>query len=370
MQFDSTAELVFDLGDATMREGFRARGAPLVPNGDSLLAAQLPLCMRKGTPIRVDEPVSPRLLAAVPRIQSIYKAWFPRMVKVDVIARPGEPTGAPGHRVGTFFSAGVDSFYTLLEKCDDITDLILMHGFDIELANVPLREKTSAVVREIARELGKGVVEVELDFIPALRRTIQVIESHGAVLATIGHLLAPEFHRVYVPASCYLGALVPWGSHPLLDPLWSSERMEVVHHGDEIERVDRVIEIAKHDIVLRTLRVCAENEPGEYNCGRCEKCVRTMISLRAAGALERCTAFREPLDSRAIARYQKADPWSMVFIRENLRVLEQTGADPVIEKALRSTIRRRKIRDAVMWIRGELQIRARAKRLWRKFARS
>ena len=46
--------------------------------------------------------------------------------------------------------------------------------------------------------------------------------GHGVALAAIGHLLAPAFERLYVPSSVYWADLFNWGSHPLLDPLWSS----------------------------------------------------------------------------------------------------------------------------------------------------
>ena len=31
------------------------------------------------------------------------------------------------------------------------------------------------------------------------------------------------------------------------------------------------------------MRVCVKNELGRLNCGRCEKCVRTLLELKAAG---------------------------------------------------------------------------------------
>ena len=74
-------------------------------------------------------------------------------------------------------------------------------------------------------------------------------------------------------------------SHPALDPLWSTEAVEVVHDGAETRRVDKVAALAASPLALRYLRVCWENRGGAYNCGRCGKCMRTMVDLDLAGAL-------------------------------------------------------------------------------------
>jgi hypothetical protein len=45
---------------------------------------------------------------------------------------------------------------------------------------------------------------------------------------------------------------------------------------------------------LRNLRVCNKTDvyrPGQLNCGTCEKCVRTMLALVAAGAFANAPVF-------------------------------------------------------------------------------
>ena len=111
--------------------------------------------------------------------------------------------------------------------------------------------------------------------------------AHGPCLAAIGHVLSPLLHTMYV-ASCYwFTTLKPWGSHPDIDGRWSSERLEFVHHGLEATRADKIRRIAKSEVALRTLRVCWRNRDNEFNCGRCEKCARTMFALSCCGVLHR-----------------------------------------------------------------------------------
>jgi hypothetical protein len=48
-----------------------------------------------------------------------------------------------------------------------------------------------------------------------------------------------------------------------------------------------VLAIAEDPVAHVTLRVCWLNPDQSNNCGRCEKCLRTMTSLAAAGVLSR-----------------------------------------------------------------------------------
>jgi CubicO group peptidase (beta-lactamase class C family) len=69
-------------------------------------------------------------------------------------------------------------------------------------------------------------------------------------LAAIGHLLAPAFERIYIAASVNYRDLFPWGTHPLLDPLWSSELLEFVHHGCAARRIEKLRFIAGFDAAV------------------------------------------------------------------------------------------------------------------------
>lgn len=58
--------------------------------------------------------------------------------------------------------------------------------------------------------------------------------------------------------------------------------------------------LVQYPEALARLRVCWEN-PSSYNCGQCEKCVRTMLGLRAFG-IERCAAFPNTLTPELVRR--------------------------------------------------------------------
>ena len=73
---------------------------------------------------------------------------------------------------------------------------------------------------------------------------------------------------------------------------------------------------------LGWLRVCYRNPDQAYNCGRCEKCVRTMLSLHALGALEQAPTFANDIDPRTVRRLRFLNRNSLAFAKENLQILD------------------------------------------------
>jgi hypothetical protein len=154
-------------------------------------------------------------------------------------------------------------------------------------------------------------------------------------------LLSPRFAKVYVPASQTYAQLFPLAPHPVLDPLWSNDTTAIVLDGCEASRIDKARRIAGCELALASLRVCYENRAGAYNCGRCEKCLRTMLNLYIAGALARCPTFDRPLTPAAIVA--SACPpegrSARAFLVENLQGLAQLGDRPDLLAALQQCLR-------------------------------
>jgi len=110
----------------------------------------------------------------------------------------------------------------------------------------------------------------------------------------------------------------------LLDELWSIESMEVIHHGAEARRVDKIVVLARdYRSAFRHLRVCLKNQAGPSNCGRCQKCARTMMALEVVGVLSDAPTF--PAVSRQVlARWLRAD--NPIFVEELRDLARKTGS--------------------------------------------
>ncbi len=275
---------------------FRSDDTSLMESQEVLVASGVIPAMCTGRELRLESALDPRFSSGVQNIQSILAGWYDSFQRVEVVA--GGRVMVPsreGKRVGLFFSGGVDSFYTLLKHQDEITDLIFVHGFDIRLESRDICEQAEESIRRIGEQFGKRVIKVETNIRSMLDSYAHWERTHGAALAAVGHLLGDEFDQIYIAASDTEGFLSPWGSHPELDPLWSRSDLEFVHDGCAATRPKKLRQIALSGTALQNLRVCWKNRKGALNCGRCEKCIRTMIGLKVMGVLEGCNVFGHPL---------------------------------------------------------------------------
>lgn len=335
----SLVEAELQIGPTSHHIYFRSNDIILTGNMEAFLALALLPSMMNGGALIADGKVSQRFLGALHKILDIYSTWEPSLHRVEIKnVTPVIRDCLRERRVGTFFSGGVDSLYTLLKHRDEITDLIFISGFDIPVEDDSLRRRTSEIIRRVGSSFGKRVIEVETNhrlFLFFYLRRQWTRLAHGAGLVSVGHLLSPFFKRIYVPASHTYAHLIPLGSHPILDPLWSTETLEFVHDGCEANRIDKISLLSQFDISLQCLRVCfSPRSQGAYNCGRCEKCIRTIINLYVAGALDRCTAFDTHLNIKEISRLIISDESTRLFVRENLKALENRQGDQKLYRTL------------------------------------
>lgn len=330
------------LGPRRQTIWYRVEAGSVAAGAEPFLAATLLAAMAIGGRLKISGMVSDRLWRAIPTVQDIFDVWDPRFQRVSLETEKRRDPAVTGAGVACFFTGGVDSWFTLLKHFDEITHLIYVHGFDIHLDDSPLRATVSTTIRGVAAALHKPLIEVETNLRTFADQYVEWDYYHGAGLASVALLLSPRFRKVYIAATHSYASLYPLGSHPLLDPLWSTEGTEIVHDGCEATRVGKVACIAAHEIALRMLRVCWENRGGAYNCGRCNKCLRTMAALRVVGALDRCRSFDRPLDLTAVARIALGTRGGRDYIEQILRALHEGSIqDPPLERALRDCLSRK-----------------------------
>jgi hypothetical protein len=320
---------------------FRAPGVGDGAVSDALLAAALLPAMCEGGTLQLPGPLSPRLLDATSAIQEVLLTWDRldwrsglRPVHVEAGSMLPEP--ASGDGVGCFFTAGVDSFYSALRHRDEITHLVFVHGFDVPLTKTNLRHRVAAAVNAAGAEMGKEVIEVEADVRSFSDPIVDWTRYHGSLLACVGHLLTPYLRKIFVPASDTYATLSPFGSHPLLDELWASERLMFAHDGCEATRADKVAFLSDHQLALRWLRVCPKNPNNTYNCGKCHKCLRTMAVLRMEGLLDRCETLGSDIDLKAFARLGPPSSGSRLLWEGYHRRIRYENNDRALARAVRS----------------------------------
>jgi hypothetical protein len=163
-----------------------------------------------------------------------------------------------------------------------------------------------------------------------------------------------------VPSGQTYATALPAGSHPLLDPLFSSEWLTFDHHGLELGRSGKVADLlARHPELLSYLKVCyTESHTG--NCGRCRKCLWTMIALQAAGGLQRASLFPDAIDVDAISHLRIPDLLQRLFWMQTAESLGDTTEERRVRDAVRHALRRsarpsltERIRGVLAWMRSE-----------------
>ena len=336
-------------GERTVRVATTAN-VPLAGDATPWLAPATLIGMRNKRDVVVYGDVSETAVQGSVKAQDTLGSWFPDILdEVTIMAPMSVDTTRPSGRrgVGAFFSGGVDSYYTTLKHLDEITHLIFIHGFDIDLSNNDLAERTLDALRKSAAELGKELIEVKTDLRGRLdrNRLNWGLQGHGALLAHVGIALSTVVEKIYVPSSYTADQLHPWGTHPDLDGHWSSDAVEFVHDGVEASRAAKMEKFIEQDAAMNNLRVCWWNQGNAYNCGECEKCLRTMINLYIAGGLERCATLPDKISIEAIDRLH-FNRDAKLFVAENLAELRAGEFnDSELEAALQRVLDRSKFKD-------------------------
>jgi hypothetical protein len=253
------------------------------------------------------------------------RGWGARLKTVAVESPPPRADCRGGNGTASFFSGGVDSFYTLLTRAADLDTLVFVHGYDLRLDQERLKAEAASRARSVAGETGKALVEVETDCRELLDPFIDWgTYGHRLMLMSIGLLLAPQFGRVYVPGGYADPALGAGRTQPGEYEAFSLG-VDLAPDGIEARRIDKTRAIAAWPLALANLRVCWENRRGALNCGECEKCLRTLVGLRLAGAPAGPPTFARPLDLDRVRKLDLVDANARAYMVENLERAREVG---------------------------------------------
>jgi hypothetical protein len=300
--------------------------------------------------LEIEPPVSCRIMENQQIIQDIFSTWHPNEFRrVEVIAQCHTNNNLPRKKANaTFFSLGVDSMYSMLKYLPQnnppvdkqLTTLIYMKGLEL-----PLSIYANGQAQGVINNIEKVSAHYGLDFIVGETNIRDVFpldwEDHyfGPGLASTALSLSNGFRNIYIPSSHSYAIFFHDPSSPLIDNHWSNENTNIFHDGAEKERVGKIADlIIKDKFALSHLRVCVNNEGGDYNCGKCWKCIRTMITLEILGQLETCRSFPSKLPRHFSSELRTYNPDSLEFTRENLRLAKKLGKkdlEAMLEREIR-----------------------------------
>ncbi|ACB76539.1 hypothetical protein [Opitutus terrae] len=289
---------------------FPASCEPLLTRrADPFVLATLIYSLGRIGRLEIHGAVSQGLLANVADFQSAYAA-FHRVAAAPVrlVAREVVSAATANRTDGgiTAFSGGVDSCFSVfrhtslseLEPKRPLRAALMMHGFDIPLAEPAMFARAATRARTLTESAGVRLFTgaTNLRTLPGHWE-----DTFGTAVAAVLTFFQPAFVFGLVPsAQLWQQVHFDHGSNPLTDPLLSSGAFAIVHDGTSFGRIDKLRALAAWPEALRLMRVCWEGRHLDANCGRCEKCLRTMLMLRICG-VDAPAAF-PPLDLAALDR--------------------------------------------------------------------
>ena len=323
---------------------FESRDTQFVPSVEAFGSALLVPAMHAGRLLYLHEPACEAWVANFAGLTEVFRThWYPEAPGAHVIPLASQSTPVPG--TALCFSGGVDSFHTLLTGGQANSRLVCILGYDVKLRQRRRAAAVERLVRLVAAETGGSALLIASN----LRRHPLVkaapwLRAFGGALAAAGHLLAQQVGNLLI-SSDGIGHEDPdVGSHAGIDWRHSSSRLRVLHFAGRATRLEKVRSIASEPLVQRHLHVCWKNVAGHLNCGRCEKCVRTMLALDVCGTLGHFAGFnrgRGLVD--AIDALPALEPVVAPFFREMLAAgLSNRAAEAtrrLLERSENNTVR-------------------------------
>jgi hypothetical protein len=303
-----------------------------------LTASVLPAMDSGEQRIRVDGAVCPQLRQGLTTVVSTIRHWYTSTRPAPTIEMTSRSTVAPRAmpgRAACFLTGGVDSLATL--RANHLTfdathpaaikDAVIVFGLEVEDRKAFDHVLTS--LSAISQDAGITLIPVSTN-VRSLNGDWEFWHSQfmGAALAAVAHGLGRRFSLVSIASDYDIPNLRPHGSHPLMEPNFSSYETRIQYDGITMSRLEKTRLLADWDVALRNLRVCNKTEHYNairLNCGKCEKCLRTMLALLVLGVLDRTNAFPDqdvtPQALSQIYLNDKAAP----FYRELIVPLEEIG---------------------------------------------
>lgn len=302
--------------------------------------------------IFIDAEICPELRDGLITAMSLLRHWYydpdRPLVRIEAGAKSDLPAPRTPERAGFFFSGGTDSFATLrmnrlnfpLGHPWSIRDGLLVYGLELDdpEAFKYVVQSLSGVAQEVGITLIPVYTNLYLNYRPEDAEDgfrFWTDEFESAVFAAIAHAFSRRLTVVSLASSLDIPHLRPHGSHPLLDPNYSSSDLRIRHDGIALSRFAKTELVAGWDVALQHLRVCnvyKHYRSSRLNCGECRKCVQTMVTLLALGVLDRTRAFPsdDVSEELVLTKARPKTPYQAFSYQELIAPLSEKGRHDLV----------------------------------------
>lgn len=311
-----------------------------VERSDAFVVGLFLLAFEKGYDIRVLGSMSEKLSYTLNMHLLPLTAEIRNYKKINIYCDHLDSSPLPNAGgVGTGLTCGVDTFSTICshlgDNCPDEYKITHFAFFNVgsngmlggEKARALFKQRVAAV-KPCADELNKELITVDSNISELLDMNFYETHSYRHLSAVL--VLQKLFH-VYYYSSAYslkyfeLKPNSP-GHYDIFNmSMLSTENIDFYSTNPYETRVDKTRLVSQYKPATKYLNVCIVDG---HNCGGCEKCTRTLLTLEVLGKLaDFSTVFnidnyykrRERYIARVIA-YQKSDDYMQEIFDEMVKL--------------------------------------------------
>lgn len=255
---------------------------------DPFVVATVLLCMNWSAPVVVHGQVSPSLLQNLEEFQATWSAWEPNSYQPVKICAEVEQEQSPAEldKAIVAFSGGVDSCFTVFRhrtgRCGrwqrNLQAGLMIHGMDIPLEEQQGFTNAAERAKVLLASLGVELIPIATNF---RELPLKWEDAFGTGILSCLMVLQGGYTTGLIASSFPYQALsFPYGSNPVTDWMLSSNAFKIVHDAAAFPRLEKMRLIVDWPEALSALRVCWQGPYKDRNCGRCEKCIRTILNFR------------------------------------------------------------------------------------------
>lgn len=272
---------------------------------DCLALSLLYPAMCLGTDLYIDGALSEEFAYELNGdIQNLLASFDSNLKRIEVHANVVDVRGQ-GTAVGTGFSAGIDSFYTILSSNAEVPKFRRVNTLSIfDVGAMGPVDKPGSVLRKSTDRLRKFSAEVGMEWVVVTSnldtfysgQEMSFIRTH-----TLRNMAAVAVLQDYFTSYLYSAGQkfsdinaskgVIACIDPILLPMVSRLGVDLIPFGSDLSRVEKIEIVARHSIAQSYLDICAapphaRERLNGVNCSRCWKCSEALLQIEAMGVLE------------------------------------------------------------------------------------
>lgn len=302
---------------------------------DAFLIGLIIPAMFSGEDIYIKGKVSRKLLHnAHGPLQEMLKVIIPSLQSIKIEAQEVVTScNTKDSGVATGFSAGIDSFSVLADyyysnnDFNNLTHLLFNNVGSHGKGGDELFNNRFNKLKKITNIIGLPLIKVNSNLDSFYNETLYFKQTHTLRNASVALLLQNGISSfMYASAYHFKDCTINKSndtskSDPISLPLMSTNDMDLISVGNEYTRADKTKMVSQISDSYEFLDVCISHRDRKFiNCGKCSKCLRTLVTLEIYGALIKYSkvfdinAYRKKRTIYLMLLLGKRDPMSLEIL--------------------------------------------------------